>query len=137
VRAPTAAQALEDDCHEVSQPIEIQIVAEKYAGKATRFAQRRARRRWETVPVAPVCGRSDSAIAPGVEQSQADLQEHLAGRSKVEVIDLGKTPQLAAGDQILAIPTLIRPLPKPVRRIIGDLSNTERVLVGLDVQAPK
>jgi circadian clock protein KaiB len=63
-------------------------------------------------------------------------EEHLAGRYKVEVIDLLKTPQLAAGDQILAIPTLIRPLPKPVRRIIGDLSNTERVLVGLDVQAP-
>jgi circadian clock protein KaiB len=60
--------------------------------------------------------------------------EHLSGRYKVEVIDLIKKPHLAAADQILAIPTLVRPLPKPARRIIGDLSNTERVLVGLDVQ---
>ena len=60
--------------------------------------------------------------------------EHLSGKYKVEVIDLIQKPQLAAGDQILAIPTLVRPLPKPARRIIGDLSNTERVLVGLDVQ---
>jgi circadian clock protein KaiB len=60
--------------------------------------------------------------------------EHLSGRYKVEVIDLIRKPQLAAADQILAIPTLVRPLPKPARKIIGDLSNTERVLVGLDVQ---
>ena len=60
-------------------------------------------------------------------------KEHLSGRYKVEVIDLIQKPQLAAADQILAIPTLVRPLPKPARRIIGDLSNTERVLVGLDV----
>jgi circadian clock protein KaiB len=64
-------------------------------------------------------------------------EEHLSGRYKVEVIDLIQKPQLAAADQILAIPTLVRPLPKPVRKIIGDLSNTERVLVGLDVQVPK
>jgi circadian clock protein KaiB len=64
-------------------------------------------------------------------------EEHLSGRYKVEVIDLIQKPQLAATDQILAIPTLVRPLPKPVRKIIGDLSNTERVLVGLDVQVPK
>jgi circadian clock protein KaiB len=61
-------------------------------------------------------------------------EEHLSGRYKVEIIDLIQKPQLAAADQILAIPTLVRPLPKPARRIIGDLSNTERVLVGLDVQ---
>src|SRR5262252_6922755 len=60
--------------------------------------------------------------------------EHLAGRYRVEVIDLLQKPQLAAGDQILAIPTLVRAIPKPARRIIGDLSNTERVLVGLDVK---
>jgi circadian clock protein KaiB len=60
-------------------------------------------------------------------------EQHLSGRYKVEVIDLLQKPQLAAGDQILAIPTLVRPLPKPARKIIGDLSNTERVLVGLDV----
>ena len=61
-------------------------------------------------------------------------EEHLAGRYDIEVIDLMKNPQLAAGDQILAIPTLVRRLPEPIRRIIGDLSNSERVLVGLEVE---
>ncbi len=61
-------------------------------------------------------------------------EEHLAGKYQIEVIDLLENPQLAAGDQILAIPTLVRKLPEPVRKIIGDLSNTERVLVGLNVQ---
>ncbi len=61
-------------------------------------------------------------------------EEHLAGQYRIEVIDLLLNPQLAAGDQILAIPTLVRRLPEPVRKIIGDLSNTERVLVGLDLQ---
>ena len=60
-------------------------------------------------------------------------EEHLAGRYKIEVIDLLVNPQLAHGDQILAIPTLVRRLPEPVRKIIGDLSNTERVLIGLDL----
>lgn len=62
-------------------------------------------------------------------------EEHLAGRYRIEVIDLVKNPQLARSDQILAIPTLVRRLPEPMRKIIGDLSNQERVLVGLDVQA--
>lgn len=61
--------------------------------------------------------------------------EHLAGRYRVEVIDLVKDPQLARSDQILAIPTLVRHLPEPMRKIIGDLSNQERVLVGLDVRS--
>ncbi len=60
--------------------------------------------------------------------------EHLAGKYQIEVVDLLENPQLAAGDQILAIPTLVRKLPEPVRKIIGDLSNTERVLVGLNLQ---
>ncbi len=60
-------------------------------------------------------------------------EEHMAGRYRIEVIDLIKNPQLARGDQILAIPTLVRKLPEPVRKIIGDLSNTERVLIGLDL----
>ncbi len=59
--------------------------------------------------------------------------EHLAGRYRVEVIDLMANPHLARADQILAIPTLVRKLPAPMRKIIGDLSQTERVLVGLDV----
>lgn len=61
--------------------------------------------------------------------------EHLAGRYEIEVIDLMKNPQLAAGDQILAVPTLVRRLPEPLKRIIGDLSNTEKVLVGLDIRS--
>ncbi len=60
--------------------------------------------------------------------------DHLAGKYRIQIIDLLKKPQLAAGDQILAIPTLVRTIPKPARKIIGDLSNTERVLVGLDVR---
>ena len=61
-------------------------------------------------------------------------ETHLAGQYTIEVIDLTKTPQLAAGDQILAVPTLVRRLPEPIKKIIGDLSNEERVLVGLDVK---
>lgn len=60
-------------------------------------------------------------------------ETHLAGKYRIEVVDLLKKPQLARGDQILAIPTLVRKLPVPVRKIIGNLSNTERVLVGLDL----
>ena len=60
-------------------------------------------------------------------------EEHPAGRYQIEVIDLLENPQLARGDQILAITTLVRKLPPPVRKIIGDLSNTERVLIGLDL----
>ena len=60
-------------------------------------------------------------------------EDHLAGKYRIEIIDLMQKPQLAAGDQILAIPTLVRTIPKPARKIIGDLSNTERVLLGLDV----
>jgi circadian clock protein KaiB len=61
-------------------------------------------------------------------------ETHLKGRYDIEVIDLVEQPQLSRGDQILAIPTLVRKLPQPVRKIIGDLSNTERVLVGLDLR---
>jgi circadian clock protein KaiB len=61
-------------------------------------------------------------------------EEHLAGQYRIEVIDLLVNPQLAKGDQILALPTLVRKLPEPVKKIIGDLSDTERVLVGLDIR---
>ena len=60
-------------------------------------------------------------------------EQHLKGRYTIEVIDLVQTPRLAKDDQILAVPTLVRSLPEPVRKIIGDLSHTERVLVGLDL----
>lgn len=62
-------------------------------------------------------------------------EEHLIGKYKIEVIDLIKDPQLAKGDQIIAIPTLVRKLPEPLKKIIGDLANTERVLVGLDIRS--
>jgi circadian clock protein KaiB len=61
-------------------------------------------------------------------------EQYLQGQYTIEVVDLMKNPTLARGDQILAIPTLVRKLPEPIRKIIGDLSNTERVLVGLDIQ---
>ncbi len=61
-------------------------------------------------------------------------EEHLAGQYSIEVIDLIENPKLARGDQIFAVPTLVRRLPPPIKKIIGDLSDTERVLVGLDIQ---
>ena len=64
-------------------------------------------------------------------------EEHLRGRYSIEVIDLLENPRLAKGDQILAIPTLVRILPEPVRKIIGTLADTERVLVGLDLRPRK
>src|SRR3954471_6276836 len=76
---------------------------------------------------------------PRCEAAEENLrkvcEEYLAGRYQIEVIDLFEHPTLAQGDQILAVPTLVRKLPTPVRRIIGDLSNTERVLVGLDLRS--
>ncbi len=61
-------------------------------------------------------------------------EENLKGKYQIEVIDLLENPQLARGDQILAVPTLVRKLPPPVKKIIGDLSNTERVLIGLELR---
>jgi len=61
-------------------------------------------------------------------------EEHLQGRYRIEVIDLLKNPQLAKGDQILALPTLVRKLPEPIRKLVGDLSDRERALVGLDLR---
>jgi|SRR5688572_25130820 circadian clock protein KaiB len=64
-------------------------------------------------------------------------EEHLSGRYTIEIIDLIENPSLGRGDQILALPTLVRRLPTPIKKIIGDLSNTERVLVGLDLRPRK
>jgi circadian clock protein KaiB len=61
-------------------------------------------------------------------------EQHLADQYEIEVVDLLKNPQLAAGDQIIAIPTLVRKLPKPMKKLIGDLANQERLLVGLDIR---
>ena len=85
-----------------------------------------------------VAGQTPKAIR-SFENLRRICEEHLAGRYTIEVIDLLENPQLGKGDQILALPTLVRRLPEPIKKIIGDLSNTERVLVGLDLrerQAP-
>jgi circadian clock protein KaiB len=79
-----------------------------------------------------VAGQTPRSIA-AFENLHKICEEHLAGRYKIQVVDLLENPTLSRGDQILAIPTLVRKLPAPVRRIIGDLSNTERVLIGLDL----
>lgn len=80
-----------------------------------------------------VAGQTPKSTA-AVANLRRICEEHLAGRYTVEVIDLLVQPQLAAGDQILAVPTLVRRLPAPLKRVIGTLANTERVLVGLDIR---
>jgi circadian clock protein KaiB len=80
-----------------------------------------------------VAGQTPKSIAAIANLTKL-CKKHLAGRYTIEVIDLMKEPALAQRDQIIAIPTLIRHLPEPLRRIIGDLSNAEKVLVGLDIQ---
>lgn len=80
-----------------------------------------------------VAGQTPRSVAAFANLKRI-CEEHLGGRYHIEVIDLVETPQLAKGDQILAIPTLVRKLPEPIRKIIGDLSNTEKVMVGLDIR---
>ena len=80
-----------------------------------------------------VAGQTPKCVA-AFQNLKRVCEEHLAGKYRIEVVDLLVTPQLAQGDQILAIPTLVRKLPHPIRKIIGDLSNTERVLVGLQLR---
>lgn len=80
-----------------------------------------------------VAGQTPKSVLAFTNLKQI-CEDHLQGRYEIEIIDLLKNPQLARGDQILAVPTLVRRLPEPVKKIIGDLSNTERVLVGLDLQ---
>jgi circadian clock protein KaiB len=80
-----------------------------------------------------VAGQTPRSVAAFTNLKKL-CEEHLRGRYKIEVIDLLQQPQLAAGDQILAIPTLVRKLPEPLRRVIGDLRNTERTLVGLNLR---
>jgi circadian clock protein KaiB len=81
-----------------------------------------------------VAGQTPKSVA-AIANLQRFCEEHLAGKYRIEVVDLVANPQLARSDQILAIPTLVRKLPTPLRKIIGDLSNSERVLVGLDLRS--
>jgi circadian clock protein KaiB len=80
-----------------------------------------------------VAGQTAKSVAAFANLKKV-CEEHLAGEYTIEVVDLLERPQLARGDQIVAIPTLVRKLPEPVRKIIGDLSNTEKVLVGLQIR---
>ena len=99
--------------------------------RATSKASASRRPEWQLrLYVAGATARSVAALA----NLRRMCEEHLAGRYEIEVIDLLVNPKLAAGDQILAVPTLVRKFPEPIRKIIGDLSNEERVLVGLDIK---
>lgn len=83
-----------------------------------------------------VAGQTKKSLAAFANLKRI-CEEHLKGRYRIEVIDLLENPTLAKGDQILAVPTLVRRLPPPIKKIIGDLSNTERVLIGLDLRPEK
>ena len=80
-----------------------------------------------------VAGQTARSLA-AIANLRKICKEHLAGRYRIRVIDLLEHPQLARGDQILALPTLVRRLPEPIRKLVGDLSDTERALVGLDLR---
>jgi circadian clock protein KaiB len=80
-----------------------------------------------------VAGRSAKSLA-AFDNLKRICEQHLAGRYEIEIIDLVEKPELAAGDQNVAIPTLVRKLPAPLRKIVGDLRNTERTLVGLQLR---
>jgi circadian clock protein KaiB len=80
-----------------------------------------------------VAGQTTKSVA-ALANLRRYCEQHVPGRYQLEVIDLLQNPQLAEGDQILAIPTVVRKVPEPIRKVIGDLSNEERVLVGLDLR---
>lgn len=111
-----------------SPPAAKKRVAAKRPGSTKKVA---ARDRWELRLY--VAGETPRCVE-AFKHLQRICEEHLAGRYSIEVIDLLKNPTLAAGDQIIAIPTLVRKLPTPMKRIIGDLTSSERVLVGLNLR---
>ena len=105
----------------------------KTTGKRRSNSNGRAAKLWQLRLY--VAGQTPRSVTAFSNLTQI-CETHLKGRYHIEVIDLVRKPQLSRGDQILALPTLVRKLPVPVRKIIGDLSDTERVLVGLDLRAP-
>jgi circadian clock protein KaiB len=108
------------------QPLSLQELSKKKAHE-----QSKAPEVWELrLYIAGQTPRSLAAFA----NLKRICEEHLSGRYNIEVVDLKEHPQLAAGDQIVAIPTLVRKLPEPLRKIVGDLSSTERALVGLQLR---
>jgi len=105
--------------------------------KSAKPAKRSPRRKGDTTPQwrlrLYVAGSTPKSLTAFANLKEI-CERHLGGRYSIEIIDLLQNPQLARGDQIIAVPTLVRKLPHPVKKIIGDLSNTERVLVGLELK---
>lgn len=108
-------------------------VAKKSSAKPKPLATALVKKRAEWHLRLYIAGNTARSMT-ALENLKRLCEEYLAGRYDIEVIDLLVNPKLAAGDQILAVPTLVRKFPEPMRKIIGDLSNEERVLVGLDVR---
>jgi len=106
-------------------------VAGRKAKRSKARAPRQAGKLWQLRLY--VAGQTPKSLT-AFSNLKTICENHLKGRYDIEVIDLVEQPQLSKGDQILAVPTLVRKLPQPVRKIIGDLSDTERVLVGLDLR---
>ena len=82
-----------------------------------------------------VSGQSPKSLR-AIENLRVACEKHLAGRARIEIVDLLEDPRRAADDQILAVPMLVRKLPAPIRKIVGDLSNTDNLLVGLEIREP-
>jgi len=104
------------------------------AGKLKKPASKKPSKMWELKLY--VAGQTPKSIL-AFSNLKKICEEHLKDKYNIQVIDLLKAPQLAKGDKIFAIPTLVRKLPVPIRKILGDLSNTERLLVGLDLKMAK
>jgi circadian clock protein KaiB len=98
---------------------------------STKIMVKRVDKKWELRLY--VAGKTPKSVT-ALSNLKKYCEEHLKGQYRIEVIDLLEKPQLAEGDQILAIPTLVRKVPEPIRKIIGDLSNEEKVLVGLNIR---
>jgi circadian clock protein KaiB len=104
----------------------------KKAEKAKAAPHKTEQKEWELRLY--VAGQTPKSLA-AFRNLQKVCEEHLKGKYRIEVVDLSVNPQLARGDQIVALPTLVRKLPEPMRKIIGDLSNQEKVLVGLQLRS--
>jgi circadian clock protein KaiB len=120
------------NAHDETHPAQAREPCMKKTAAKKRVATRKTRTNfWELRLY--IAGQTPNSIA-AIANLKKICEEQLKGKYRIEVIDLLKKPQLAKGDQIVAIPTLVRRLPPPVKKIVGNLSKTERALVGLDIQ---
>jgi circadian clock protein KaiB len=117
--------------HDETNPAEVLGIMSKSSPKKSRSTKGTRGNFWELRLY--IAGQTPNSIA-AIANLKKICEDQLRGRYRIEVIDLLKKPQLAKGDQIVAIPTLVRRLPPPVKKIVGNLSKTERALVGLDIQ---